>query len=95
MSTMPLKSDEPSTRSPSARRDSRRGAVGHRERELFELAVDGQVMEGDALDLFRLDDLEEIRPGEVRGRLVEEEGQGVGQGVSGSLHRHDVGLLVG
>ena len=83
MSTMPLKSDEPSTRSPSARMDSGLAAVGHRDLELLELAVEAGVVEGDALDLLRLDDLEEIGPGEVRGRLVEEEGQGVGQGVMG------------
>ncbi len=70
-------------------------AVGGRDGHLLEFAVDRQVVEGDPFDLFRLDDLEQVGPGELRGGLVEEERNGIGQGVAGSLHRHRVNLLAG
>jgi len=62
--------------------------------QLLELAVDRRVVEGDALDSPGFDDLEHVGPGEVGGRLVEDERQGIGQGVSGSFRRHRVILLV-
>ena len=70
-------------------------AVGRGDGQLLELAVDGQVVEGDPLDALRLDDLEQVGPGEVGGRLVEQERQRVGQGVTGALRRHLVTLLYG
>ena len=74
MSTMPLNSDDPSTLSPSARIDLGRAGGGDGKDELLELAVAGRVMEGDPLDAHFRDDLEEVRPAEIGGGLVEEGG---------------------
>ncbi len=69
-------------------------AVRDGDAELLELAVEGDVMEGDALDLLRLDDLEAVGPGEVVGGLIEQKGQGIGQGVGKDLRRHLISLLI-
>ena len=63
---------------------------GHGDLQLLELAVGGDVMEGDAFQAQVGDELEEVGAEEIPGILIQQNGQAVGQGVArGRGNRHN------
>ncbi len=67
------------------------GGRGHGQLQFLDLAVQGGVVEGDALDVFVPDDLKKIGPLEALRLFVQQHGQRVGQGVGDVLLGHRFG----